>query len=93
MLGLSLNRVNGREIGFPLGKSAVREGAAPSALEALRVPAKQRKHEEEPCNIGNGHGPSLLQPAAADLASGIRPATATPADDPNQIMEPPKPTA
>ena len=24
MLGLSLNRVNGREIGFPLGKSAFR---------------------------------------------------------------------
>ena len=30
---------------------------------------------------------------AVDLASGIRPATATPADDPNQIIEPPNPTA
>ena len=65
MLGLGLNRVNGREIGFPLGKSAVREGAAPSALEALRIPAEQCEHEEEPYNIGNGHGPSLLQPEAS----------------------------
>ena len=33
-------------------------------LEALRVPAKQRKHEKKPRDIGKGYGPSLLKPAA-----------------------------
>ena len=64
-----------------------------SSLKALGVPAEQREHEEEPDDIGNGHVPSLAQPTAHDRASGISPATATPADDPNQIIEPPKPTA
>ena len=62
-------------------------------LEALGVPAEQRKHEEEPDDIGKATGHPSFSQRAADLASGISPATATPADDPNQIIEPPKPTA
>ena len=62
-------------------------------LQAFRVPAKQRKHEEEPRDIGNATGHPSLSQRTVELASGMSPATATPADDPNQIMEPPNPTA
>ena len=41
--------------------------------------------------IGTGH-PCLIQ-SPTDLASGYMVASATPAEDPNQIIEPPKPTA
>jgi len=63
-------------------------------LEALRVPAKQRKHEKKPRDIGKGYGPSLLKPAACgprllhdarDRNTGGRPEPNHRAAEPNGV--------
>ena len=51
------------------------------------------EHHEESDDIGQGHVPAVAHPLADAFASGYMLDSATPADEPNQIIEPPKPTA
>ena len=56
------------------------------------MPAEHRKHHEEANNVGDRNRPAVIH-SLTDLPSGYILVSATPADEPNQIIEPPKPTA
>jgi hypothetical protein len=60
---------------------------------SVRVPSNDGQHEEVADHVSDGDVPPVLQPQPYDFASGYMLERATPAEDPNQIMEPPKPTA
>jgi hypothetical protein len=57
------------------------------------MPTEHRQHDEKPNTISHGDLPACRIQRLADFASGNILASATPAEQPNQIIEPPKPTA
>ena len=63
------------------------------AMRSIRIPAEDREHDKKADHIRDRDMPAVPQPRPTDLASAYMLASATPAEDPNQIIEPPKPTA
>ena len=63
------------------------------AVWGVGMPADHREQDEEADHVGHRHVPAVPQPQPDVFASGKALASATPADEPNQIIEPPKPTA
>ena len=57
------------------------------------MPAENEQHHEESRHMGNRHVRAVAEQSPTDLPSGYMLARATPAEEPNQIIDPPKPTA
>jgi hypothetical protein len=70
-----------------------RRAAAGLALgEAVAVPAEQQQHREVRLHIGDATCQPAFSQAATERTGGKKLEIATPADEPNQGSEPPKPT-
>ncbi len=64
------------------------------ADHVVRLPAESEEEDQEPDHVSERDVPAATRShAPTDRASGNSVVIATPADDPNQIMEPPNPTA
>jgi len=57
------------------------------------MPPHHDEQNEKPDDVGERNVPPWRSQFPTDFASGYMFARATPADEPNQIIEPPKPTA
>jgi hypothetical protein len=61
-------------------------------VRRMGMPFPHNEHNEEAKYVRYRNIPPVTQPSHNDFASGYILDSATPEDDPNQIMEPPKPT-
>jgi hypothetical protein len=68
--------------------------AAAPFFDRVPVPAEQHEHDQEAEHVAHRHVPAVPRSQwPTERASGYMLDSATPADEPNQIIEPPKPTA
>ena len=61
----------------------------PALVRRMRLPAHQHQHHEESDHVATATCQPPLIHAPTERASGNRLVIATPADDPNQIIDPP----
>ena len=68
-------------------------GARTRLVRRMGMPTYYDHECGKPDNVSEGHVPTMPQPESDRFRSGYEFESATPADEPNQIIDPPNPTA
>ncbi len=90
----ALASANGGAAGFQRRRCrASAPGIATRCWSRIRVPAQHEDERRESRDVGDGDRPALAQPAPGRARLGEHVADRDAAEDPNQSIEPPKPTA